>query len=172
MEWCARGLQSSLLMPAGAVAVEQLAGEAAERALELRQLTEKGARLRKKKALIDLLKALADLGFTKRRSAVPAHDRTVQAWFSQVINLTVLHSALPMHGRTVQAQSSQVTTCISVRDECVHFTGCAHQPCTLEDLCESTSLHHCTFPKQHCSLCYTVTVSLQSSASLSHLCDH
>lgn len=71
-------------MPAGALAVEEAAGEAAARALELRQLTDKGARLRKKKALNDLLKALADFGFTKRRSAVPAHDRTVQAWFSQV----------------------------------------------------------------------------------------
>jgi len=61
-----------------------VAGEAAEWALELRQLTNKGARLRKKKALNDLLKALGALGLTRRRSAVPPHDRTVQAWFTQV----------------------------------------------------------------------------------------
>ena len=78
-------------MTAGAMAVEEAASEAAVRALELRQLTDKGARLRKKKALNDLLKALADFGFTRRRSAVPAHDRTVQAWFSQVSS-SIQHS--------------------------------------------------------------------------------
>ena len=69
------------------MAVEEVAGEAAARAGELRQLTDKGARLRKKKALNDLLKALAGFGFTRRRSAIPAHDRTVQQWFSQVSTL-------------------------------------------------------------------------------------
>ena len=68
----------------GAAGIEEVAGEAAERALELRQLTDKGARLRKKKALNDLLKALEGLGLTRRRAAVPPHDRTVQAWFTQV----------------------------------------------------------------------------------------
>ncbi len=64
--------------------IEEVAGEAAERALELRQVTDKGARLRKKKALNDLLKALGALGLTRRRAAVPPHDRTVHAWFTQV----------------------------------------------------------------------------------------
>ncbi|KAL0028971.1 hypothetical protein WJX77_009058 [Trebouxia sp. C0004] len=68
----------------GAMGIEEVAGEAAERALELRQVTDKGARLRKKKALNDLLKALGALGFTRRRAAVPAHDRTVHAWFTQI----------------------------------------------------------------------------------------
>lgn len=74
----------SCWMLVGAIAVEDLAGEAAARAVELRQLTDKGARLRKKKALNDLLKALAGFGFTRRRAAIPAYDRTVQQWFSQV----------------------------------------------------------------------------------------
>ncbi len=79
----------------GAMGIEEVAGEAAERALELRQVTDKGARLRKKKALNDLLKALGALGLTRRRAAVPAHDRTVHAWFIQVwswcIAPTTLH---------------------------------------------------------------------------------
>lgn len=70
------------------MAVEDVAGEAVARAVELRQLTDKGARLRKKKALNDLLKALAGFGFTRRRAAIPAHDRTVQQWFSQVSRLS------------------------------------------------------------------------------------
>lgn len=81
----------SCLGPAGTLAVEEVAGEAAARAGELRQLTDKGARLRKKKALNDLLKALAGFGFTRRRSAVPAHNRTVQQWFSQVSGLCLHH---------------------------------------------------------------------------------
>lgn len=64
--------------------MEELAGEAAERSLQLRGLTEKGARLRKKKALGDLLKALAGQGLSRRRSAVPVQERTVQDWFLQV----------------------------------------------------------------------------------------
>ena len=77
-----------------------MAGEAAERALELRGVSDKGARLRKKKALNDLLKALGALGLTRRRSAVPANDRTVQAWFTQVgwagVSLLVVPHALFM----------------------------------------------------------------------------
>lgn len=72
---------------AGALAVEEVAGEAAGRAVELRAVTDKGARLRKKKALNDLLKALAGFGFTRRRSAIPALDRTVPQWFTQVSTL-------------------------------------------------------------------------------------
>lgn len=56
----------------------------AQRALELRGLTEKGARARKKKALIDFMRALDQLGVSAKRSAVPAAERSVHAWFSQV----------------------------------------------------------------------------------------
>ncbi|KAK9820997.1 hypothetical protein WJX81_006213, partial [Elliptochloris bilobata] len=62
---------------------EALAGEAAQRALELRGLTERGARARKKKALTDFLRALEAAGASRRRSAVPAAERSVQAWFEQ-----------------------------------------------------------------------------------------
>ena len=56
----------------------------AQRALELRGLTEKGARARKKKALIDFMRALEQAGVSAKRSAVPAAERSVHAWFSQV----------------------------------------------------------------------------------------
>ena len=69
---------------AGAAAVDELAGEAAQRALELRGLTAKGARLRKKKALTDLLEALQAAGASRHASAVPVDDRSVHAWFAQV----------------------------------------------------------------------------------------
>jgi len=68
--------------PAGAGA-DALAGEAAARALELRGLAERGARARKKKALTDFLRALEAAGASRRRSAVPAAERSVQAWFEQ-----------------------------------------------------------------------------------------
>lgn len=74
--------------------MEDLAAEAAERSLELRGLVEKGARLRKKKALGDLLKALTEVGVSRRRSAVPPEDRTVQAWFLQV-SLSISAIAIP-----------------------------------------------------------------------------
>ena len=63
--------------------LEALAGEAAQRALELRALGERGARARKKKALTDFLRALEAAGASRRRSAVPAAERSVQAWFEQ-----------------------------------------------------------------------------------------
>ena len=63
--------------------LEALAGEAAQRALELRGLAERGARARKKKALTDFLRALEAAGVSRRRSAVPAAERSVQAWFEQ-----------------------------------------------------------------------------------------
>ena len=69
---------------AGATSIEAVAGEAAERALQLRQTSDKGARLRKKKALNDLLKALGEMGLSRSRSAVPTNDRSVQDWFTQV----------------------------------------------------------------------------------------
>ncbi|KAK9809153.1 hypothetical protein WJX72_010301 [[Myrmecia] bisecta] len=67
----------------GAAMFDELAGPAAERALALRGLTEKGARSRKKKALTDLLKALGAAGVLSLRSAVPAEERSVQSWFAQ-----------------------------------------------------------------------------------------
>jgi midasin len=66
------------------VSVDSLAGEAAQRAVELRSLSDKGARPRKKKALTDFLSALRSTGLSARRSAVPALERNVHAWFSQV----------------------------------------------------------------------------------------
>ena len=67
--------------------LDDLAVEAAQRALELRGLAEKGARARKKKALVDFMYALAQAGASAKRSAVPAAERSVYAWFSQVRSL-------------------------------------------------------------------------------------
>lgn len=82
------GTDSELLSccwwPAGAQAIDELAAEAAQRATELRTLTAKGARLRKKKALTDFLDALQAAGASRFASAVPLHDRSVHAWFAQV----------------------------------------------------------------------------------------
>lgn len=64
--------------------LDEMAGEVAQRALELRGLAQKGARARKKKALIDFMRALAQAGVSAKRSAVPAAERSVHAWFSQV----------------------------------------------------------------------------------------
>ena len=71
------------MVPAGAH-LAALGAEAAQRALELRGLSEKGAAPRKKKALTDLLKALQEAGVSRRRSAVPADQRSVHSWFAQV----------------------------------------------------------------------------------------
>ena len=70
--------------------LDDLAGEAAQRALELRGLAEKGARSRKKKALVDFMHALAQAGASAKRSAVPAAERSVHAWFSQVWSLATV----------------------------------------------------------------------------------
>lgn len=64
--------------------LEQLCGTAIETSLQLRSLTTKGARLRKKKALVDSLQALNELGFSYKRSAVPAAERSTHAWFLKV----------------------------------------------------------------------------------------
>ncbi len=74
------------LRMAGARALDDLAGEAARRALELRGLKGKGARARKKKALADFICALQQAGASAKRSAVPAAERGVHACFSQVRN--------------------------------------------------------------------------------------
>jgi hypothetical protein len=41
----------------------------------------KGAKTRKKKALVDMLRALQAVGLSRHRSAVPPRDREVAAWF-------------------------------------------------------------------------------------------
>ena len=70
---------------AGAFEIDEAAGFAAARALELRDGgAEKGSKARKKAALRNLQEGLAALGASHLRSAVPAHDRAVQAWFRQV----------------------------------------------------------------------------------------
>jgi midasin len=66
-----------------ALQLDDLAATATSRALSLSTDTTKGARLRKKKALTDLLHALGDAGFSKRASDVPAGDRDAAAWFGQ-----------------------------------------------------------------------------------------
>lgn len=65
--------------------MDSLAGEAAQRATELRGISDKGARSRKKKALTDFLAALKSAGLLAHRSAVPADQRSVHAWFAQVV---------------------------------------------------------------------------------------
>ena len=67
---------------APAVQLDDLAATAASRALALSGDISKGARLRKKKALSDLLHALGAAGFSKRASEVPMDDRDPAAWFS------------------------------------------------------------------------------------------
>ena len=67
----------------GGVEVDDLAGTVAARATELRALTAKGARAQKKRALTALLEALQAAGASRRRSAVPAAERSVQSWFRQ-----------------------------------------------------------------------------------------
>lgn len=73
-----------MLMPQGGLEVDFAAGAAAERALALRTLVDKGARARKKAALTSLLQGLAALGASKRRLAVPPGERSAQSWFRQV----------------------------------------------------------------------------------------
>ncbi len=77
--------QLAAVKHAGALEVDEAAGFAAAFALELRDSgAAKGARARKKAALHDLQEGLAALGASHLRSAVPAHDRAVQAWFRRV----------------------------------------------------------------------------------------
>lgn len=52
--------------------VDDMAASAAQRAAELAADVEKGARLRKKKALNDLLKVLAEMGVSKHTSSIPS----------------------------------------------------------------------------------------------------
>lgn len=69
---------------AAAEAAEGLAGQAVEAALQLRELTDKGSRARKKKALTDFLAALSELGLSRLRTAVPPAERSPHAWLLQV----------------------------------------------------------------------------------------
>ena len=72
---------------AASIQLDELATHAAQYSLELRKLTEKGARLRKKKALVDFLQALSEAGISHKRNAIPPSERTVHSWFSQVSNI-------------------------------------------------------------------------------------
>ena len=60
-----------------------LARAAAERTSELRQDMHKRTRSRKKKALTDFMRALSDIGVSKRRSAVPSGEQHVYAWLQK-----------------------------------------------------------------------------------------
>ena len=73
-------------VPAGPDSLDSLAGEAAQRAAELRGAVGKGARPLKKKALGDFLRALQAAGASAFRTAVPADERSVSAWFMQVLH--------------------------------------------------------------------------------------
>lgn len=70
-------------MSVAANSMDELAGQAAKHALDLRSLTDKAARSRKKKALVDFLHALGQLGVSHHRSAVPSIERGVHSWFIQ-----------------------------------------------------------------------------------------
>jgi len=65
---------------AGAALLHSLASEVKQRAFALR-LDPKATRPMKKKALTDLLHALADMGISPLRSSVPAAERDPAAWF-------------------------------------------------------------------------------------------
>ena len=75
---------TNLRLAAGPASLETLAGDAAERAAELRTVVGKGARAQKKKALGDFLQALGAAGASRSRAAVPADQRTTSSWFMQV----------------------------------------------------------------------------------------
>ena len=72
--------QDGLELPA--IAVDEMASDVASRAVQLRGDIVKGAKARKKKALVDFFRALAASGVSKLRSAVPVSKRGVQAWFA------------------------------------------------------------------------------------------
>ncbi|KAL4440107.1 hypothetical protein ABPG75_003108 [Micractinium tetrahymenae] len=92
---------------AGAAAANDLASEAAERALALKADVAKGAKARKKKALTDFFRALADAGVSRRRTAVPASQRGSQAWFAQQVAhpVPLLEAAGAGQGASPQAEA-------------------------------------------------------------------
>lgn len=88
-----RGLSPEQTTAAADVSLftDELASDVASRAVALRSDVSKGAKARKKKALVDFFRALAAAGVSKLRSAVPPSRRGVQAGFSQPVpNLTSL----------------------------------------------------------------------------------
>lgn len=88
-------LRTSSGIGAGGREVDELAGTIAARATELREVQGKGARAQKKRTLAVLVEALQAAGVSRLRSAVPATERSVQAWFRQVRP----HSVLPVWDR-------------------------------------------------------------------------
>lgn len=72
---------AALVLAHPADTLEELCTDALEGVLELRQIKDKKSRMRKKNALLSLLKALEELGISRRRASVPATDRSVQQWF-------------------------------------------------------------------------------------------
>lgn len=89
------GLQASAESCRRAVgSANDLASEAVERALILQKDVEKGAKARKKKALVDFLKALGDLGVSRLRTAVPINYRGPNAWLFLVRNLSAINTPL------------------------------------------------------------------------------
>jgi hypothetical protein len=80
--------------------MDSLASEVAGRALALRMDNSKGAKARKKKALVDLFKSLADAGVSKRRTTVPISYRGAVAWLQQVLFRAILQCmwATEVHG--------------------------------------------------------------------------
>jgi midasin len=100
--------EEQLVLALPALQLDDLAATAASRALALSTDTTKGARLRKKKALTDLLHAIGDAGFSKRASDVPAGDRDAAAWFSQSQPCLASSSLLqPLLSQQQQQQQQQ-----------------------------------------------------------------
>ncbi|GMH33343.1 hypothetical protein BSKO_01177 [Bryopsis sp. KO-2023] len=65
--------------------IDELAGAAASRALELKKDVTKAAKSRKKKALSDFFKSLAAIGASKRRSAIPKDEQDVMNRFKHPV---------------------------------------------------------------------------------------
>ena len=63
--------------------VNDLASQIAERAFALQSDVGRGAKSRKKKALIDLFHTFESSGISKLRTAIPANKRGPQAWFKE-----------------------------------------------------------------------------------------
>jgi len=88
------------------LAADDLASQAASRALELREDISKGAKARKKKALTDLFHALIDAGVSKRRTAVPSEYRGAASWLQlKPPNNSKLQAMLSIEGRQLWSKS-------------------------------------------------------------------
>ncbi|KAG7670517.1 hypothetical protein KSW81_003079 [Nannochloris sp. 'desiccata'] len=86
---------------------DELASDVAARAVALRSDVSKGAKARKKKALVDFFRALAAAGVSKLRSAVPPRKRGVQAWFSQPVPDLASLSSYAISGSSPQVFAAQ-----------------------------------------------------------------